>query len=312
MSNSHKKGKRISKAKAQRRFFTSGLLFLIYILIVTYFPPLVSRYLQVIGSPLSGNDGKPLILGVFYLVYVLSALILFSIYARANGVKRRDFMRPCRFSFLDYLKDAILITSLLFVGIFLSSMMLNPLGFNDAFVAPIGMVQPDSYLREPLFMFLFIGVTPLIEEFAFRGVLLRDLGRYGNRFGIIAVALLYAFAHTSATEYLPAFILSVCLSLMTLRYHNILPGVIVHITINVLFLGSTFVPERYSWTIVATIGLLYAVSVYLLLSRKYQPIYVSRQRNLGYTLRLFLTTPSVLLTVILMIVQSAFAYFLYR
>ena len=99
---------------------------------------------------------------------------------------------------------------------------------------------------------------------------------------------------------------------MTLRYHNILPGVIVHITINALFLGSTFVPERYSWTIVATIGLLYAISVYLLLSRKFQRIYVSRQRNLWYTLRLFLTTPSVLLTVILMLVQSAFAYFLYR
>ena len=285
---------------------------MIYILIVTYFPALFSSYLRITGSALSGKDGKPIVLGVFYLIYVLSALLLFLIYAKANGVKIRDFIRPSRFSFGEYVSESILITSIVFVGIFVSSMILNPLGFTDAFVAPIGMVQPSLYLHEPLFIFLFIGVTPLIEEFVFRGVLLRDLGRYGNRFGILIVAILYALAHTSMTELIPAFLLSISFSLLTLHYHSILPGLTVHITINALFLGSTFIPERYSWVIVAAIGLMYLCSVYLLITRKNQQIYVSRQRNLRYTLRIFLTTPSVILAIVLMVLQTAAAFILYR
>ena len=311
MSN-RKKGKRISTGTARRRFFTSGLLLVIYILIVTYFPALLTRYLQVTGSPLSGSDGRPLMLGIFYLIYVLSAMLIFFIYAKANGVRYKDFVRPSRFSFVEYLTETILITSVVFIGIFVSSMVLNPLGFTDAFVAPIGMVQPTHYLHEPLFVFLFVGVTPLIEEFVFRGVLLRDLGRYGNRFGILAVAILYALMHTSLPELIPAFLLSFCFSLLTLRYHSILPGLSIHITVNALFLGSTFLPEKYSWVILAAVGFMYLCSVYIMLAHKYKRVYVGRQRNLGYTLRLFLTTPSVFLAVVLMILQTAAAFLLYR
>ena len=118
--------------------------------------------------------------------------------------------------------------------------------------------------------------------------------------------------HTSLPELIPAFLLSFCFSLLTLRYHSILPGLSIHITVNALFLGSTFLPEKYSWVILAAVGFMYLCSVYIMLVHKYKRVYVSRQRNLGYTLRLFLTTPSVFLAVVLMILQTAAAFLLYR
>ncbi|TSB47512.1 CPBP family intramembrane glutamic endopeptidase [Alkalicoccobacillus porphyridii] len=94
---------------------------------------------------------------------------------------------------------------------------------------------------------LFIGIlTPLGEEFAFRGVLTNALLRYGPWIGIGVSSLIFALAH-GINEILPiAFITGLAAGYLYYRTKSVWPAVIVHGMNNLLgtivaFISSYFI-----------------------------------------------------------------------
>ena len=76
-------------------------------------------------------------------------------------------------------------------------------------------VSPDFSLTggaPALFLLLTaVAAAPLVEEYAFRGVLLRALAPCGRRFAIVVSALLFALAHGNLPQGLPAFVIGLYL-----------------------------------------------------------------------------------------------------
>lgn len=76
-------------------------------------------------------------------------------------------------------------------------------------------VSPDFSLTggvPALFLLLTaVAAAPLVEEYAFRGVLLRALAPCGRRFAIVISALLFALAHGNLLQGLPAFVIGLYL-----------------------------------------------------------------------------------------------------
>ncbi|MCA1219093.1 CPBP family intramembrane glutamic endopeptidase [Streptomyces sp. 8L] len=82
---------------------------------------------------------------------------------------------------------------------------------------------------------LFIAVlTPLGEEFAFRGVLATALSRYGAWVSVVGSTVLFAAAHGLNLALIPALVVGAINGILLVRTKSVWPGVIVHAVNNTL------------------------------------------------------------------------------
>jgi len=102
-------------------------------------------------------------------------------------------------------------------------------------------VHPDlaeAPAREPLrFALLVVGtglLTPVAEEFIFRGVLQGWLqARYSDRVAVIVTSVAFAFIHVQPRGVLLALVVGAVLSLARVRTGSILPTVLTHGMFNI-------------------------------------------------------------------------------
>jgi len=76
-------------------------------------------------------------------------------------------------------------------------------------------------------------IVPLTEGLVFRGLALKNLSRASQRFGIVACSLLCALSTCSPLSIPAAFMMSMLLSVLTVKYNTVIPSVLIHITINI-------------------------------------------------------------------------------
>lgn len=89
-----------------------------------------------------------------------------------------------------------------------------------------------------LLILLFAGavLTPLGEEFVFRGVVANALNRYGAWAGVVASAAIFAAAHGPSVIFVLAFMIGIVAGWLFRRTESIWPGVVVHVVYNGLHL----------------------------------------------------------------------------
>ena len=86
---------------------------------------------------------------------------------------------------------------------------------------------------ETVIYVIAVSVVPaLAEEFAFRGIVMGRLKKYGNAFAIIASAVLFGAMHGNTTQVIFAFILGLIFGYIDCVTDSIIPSVIVHFVNN--------------------------------------------------------------------------------
>lgn len=68
----------------------------------------------------------------------------------------------------------------------------------------------------------------LLEEFAFRGVILGSLRRFGDGFAVIVSAALFGMTHFYITQIPMAFILGLVIGFIVVKTNSLLPGILIH------------------------------------------------------------------------------------
>lgn len=115
----------------------------------------------------------------------------------------------------------------------------------------------------PLTVLIFgVLIGPVLEEFIFRGILLRKLRRYGEGVCIFASAFLFASFHGNIGQLFYAFALGALFAYVTLRSGRIRTAVLLHMLIN--FVGmflSMVITESGSELIINLYGLLLVVMI---------------------------------------------------
>lgn len=96
----------------------------------------------------------------------------------------------------------------------------------------------DSMLVMPLWLsFLLLCVAaPLAEEWMFRSLLLRRLRPYGDRFAILASALMFALFHGNFNQYLYAFAVGCVFAYVALNTRCLWQTILLHSAVN--FVGG--------------------------------------------------------------------------
>lgn len=173
---------------------------------------------------------------------VTSVLVFFVPFLIATRISRRSFhgifpIRRVRASLLIPLLGASL------SGLMLLNLLLVPY---EWVLERIGLETAYAELQRPegvggtLLYVVTIAVVPaLVEEFAFRGVVLGHLRRYGNTFAILASSLLFGLMHGNAVQIPFAFAAGCIMAYADVLAGSLLPSLILHFLNNLVSaLGS--------------------------------------------------------------------------
>ena len=162
-------------------------------------------------------------------------------------------------------------------------------------------------------------ITPaLIEEFAFRGIVLGSLKKYGEGFAVLVSSILFGFMHGNFEQIPFAFLVGLVLGLITVKTDSILIACAVHGTNNLVSVIFDFIPSGISQAaqnIMYLIFLLICLTLGILalsLSEKSNEMFKlkkdSCESKLKERFKWFFTSPVIIIFIVICIFESL-AYF---
>jgi len=106
-----------------------------------------------------------------------------------------------------------------------------------------------------------VAVLPaILEEFMFRGVLLREFLKYGKTFAITASAIFFASVHGSVEQMMYSFVYGIIFGFVAVKTGSLTVGIIIHFINNAYSCTadylSTLFPGDYFWDILSAVNAL--------------------------------------------------------
>lgn len=243
-------------------------------------------------------------LGIYYIIYCIGTIIPFLIIMVNNKVKFSDLFKGIDISSKEVIGEGMVFFTLASVAIFMSNSVSSYFGFSNSLIFNIGTVSEEMYLNSPFYLFFIIAACPILEGFAFRGVLIKSLSKYGKSFALYTSALIYALAHSTFIEMFPAYAIGVMLGKIAIYHKSVLTPILIHIMFNIFILGLTLIPETLTKYLVLLLVLIYVISVILLLSNKYSLVKISMNDNSKNAMIIFFENPAVIVSIIAFIMHT--------
>lgn len=151
------------------------------------------------------------------------------------------------------------------------------------------------------YIFYFVILSPIVEEYIYRGVVLLCLRRYGNFFAIVASSFLFALSYGRLQTALPGFFFGVFLSVVALYYQSIRPVIWIRIAVAVLSLGEMLIPMSQVWVFGLICLVSYGVSLIFLFVNRYNRLVLHSDVDEWYSAKIFATSFILVLACALMI-----------
>lgn len=138
--------------------------------------------------------------------------------------------------------------ALVFIGMavaMISNIATNIIQTNFSFFGIENSVNMSENVTNPLEIILCIVSTAIVpafaEEFAFRGIFMGTLRKFGDTFAIITSAIVFGAMHCNISQIPFAFLLGLVLAYVDCKTNSIIPSIIIHflnncyaVTLNIL------------------------------------------------------------------------------
>jgi len=298
----------VTKEFARKQFSIIGLVLIVYALFVLFIPTFLEMLLVVTENVIVKD--ATLYVGFFYIFLVLGTFIPFYILRKFTKVQKKSYFGNAYVSSKTLFIKFLIFFALVSLTIFISTSLFNSVQMEGKTISSIGLVVDKKYIYNWLFVITYIIATPILEEYAFRGVLLSCLSKYGKYFAVITTSIIYALAHGSFTEMLPALVISYLLSKITLQYKSVKPAMIIHILFNSVFYLLMIIPDDFNIYVIGVLLILYIVSFVLLTKKIYLPIKVKRPESFPRTFGTFFSCTTVIIACTCFIFSSIIMLFL--
>ncbi len=204
----------------------------------------------------------------------------------------------------------------------IANIMVNYIG---EFFSRFGIDYHVDYGENPQgifgFMLTFISVAiipPLVEEFAFRGLVLGSLRKFSDSFAIIVSAILFGLIHGNFQQIPFAFLVGLVLGYVTVKTNSIWLAVGIHainnavsVIVDYAFTDSLPIIQNVCYTIYLIISILLGLlGIFILAKRK--NAFALKQKTLkvkkGLVYTWFLTNPTVIVFSV-MCIKNACEFF---
>ena len=296
------KAKSVSVSYARNEFKTVGLVLIIYCLFVLYIP-LISKELLKIYD-ISVYRGINVYFAISLFCMLIGTIVPFILLRIRSRKKLSDFNHPTDMDLFDNLVNYVVFFAIS-IGLIYATMMISQyINVSGQLVSGIGITINGEYMTNIIYIVAFILISPIMEEYAFRGVMLHCLARYGKYFATIASSLVYALAHCSFVEMVPSFFMGLILSKISLYHKSIRPTIFVHGLFNLSLYILFIVPQRYGFYMMIGMLIMIVLAAVLLLSRTYHILKVKKSDTNKRVGIMFLSTPSVFCALALFILYS--------
>lgn len=283
----------VTKEFARKQFSLIGLVLIVYALFVLFIPTFLEMLLVVTENKIVKD--ATLYVGFFYIFLVLGTFIPFYILRKVTHIKHSKYFGNAYVTSKTLFIKFLIFFTLVSLTIFISTSLFNNVSMEGKTISSIGLVVDKKYMYNWLFVLSYIVATPILEEYAFRGVLLSCLSKYGKYFAVITTSIIYALAHGSFTEMLPALVISYLLSKITLQYKSVKPAMLIHILFNGIFYVLMIIPDDFNLYVMIGLMIIYIISVVLLTKKIYLPIKVKRPESFSRTFGTFFSCTTVII-----------------
>lgn len=159
-----------------------------------------------------------------------------------------------------------------------------------------------------------VAVPALVEEFAFRGLVLGSLRRYGDGFAVIVSSILFGFMHGNFEQMPFAFLVGLALGFIVVKTNSLLLAMAVHATNNFVSVIFDFMPSSILQTaqnIIYSVFLFICLTLGILalaLSENSKELFKFEKSNceseLKQRFKWFFTSPVIIIFIIICIVES--------
>ncbi len=290
----------ITTRQAKQQIGCFGRSLAVYILLFMVLNYGVALLQNFYPSIFMGMDPSAFSLGVSMLLMIFITVVPF----------RRSAAR-LNLNIHDYLKDPHLrndrVFALVCIGIGIDLIMTSVstlLYFlfptNTAVYSFLGNFSTgEQIIQNILYFMMFVIVKPICDEYIFRGVIQRQLGHYGRYFGVLGSAVLYAIAQVNLAEALPAFFVGWYLSLITLRYHSIRPGITVHLVLALVLWAVQVIPPKFLLAVTIFIVLIYIMAGLFLFQKRVDTGMIRYGATETKLWKILFSTPSIIFCVAL-------------
>ena len=166
------------------------------------------------------------------IVQLIVFLLPLAFYCRVTNF---DLVSGLKFRYVAFSRIPFLVnmTLIFFVG----SMLFRYLGlfaFDEAMVVTPGVITFSVKSENTFLHFLGAMVLPaVLEEVAFRGILLEEYRSYGALWTVATTALMFAMLHLSLENFVYYLFMGIVLGVITVATDSLLPAVALHIFINI-------------------------------------------------------------------------------
>lgn len=300
--------KKLSKRRVKRNFTTIGLVLILYVLLVMYMPYIFNLYMTQSNSSILYDE--ILYYGIYFIIIVLGTVIPFFFMRKFCKIKLKKLTRKVNATFIDLFVQTIVFFTICIALTYVSNMLILYVGLEGKLISSIGFSYDEANLNNYLYLFMLIFVSPLIEEYAFRGVLLNSLSRYGKSFALYASAIIFALAHNSFAEMLPAFAMGVALGKTSIRYKSIQPTIIIHILFNALIYSFCVMPQSVIQYLTYGLVAICVLAFALIFTGRYQRISILSSKTNKVAINLFYSRFTVIFTMILLVAYTCLYTFL--
>ena len=214
--------------------FSSALLLWVF----RYF--VMQRALGITLTSAQGELAKNVLSCAEYIIYMFCTLVLMAFVLRErpfHTAARMPIRRP-------YLLPVAAVITLVFYfgGIYLVDLILHLLSLIHIEPNLPSMEAPKSVAAYVFYALQISVLAPLLEEFTFRGLILRRLQPYGNAFAIIVSALLFGMLHGNVMQIPFAFAVGLAIGYFVVQLGSVWVGVILHCLVN----STSLVSEQLS------------------------------------------------------------------
>ncbi len=292
--------------------------FLIYFSLTLITVPNILRIIKIFTVPYKNNpEFKGIDPVIYYLMFsILLITVLVPSFYISTLISKNNISNIIQFNKFDkkLCFAAIGVTMACFVYGDLASQSflknLNSLGIHSK----IPKAPYDNNVLSIIMYAIGIAiVSPLVEEFVFRGVILGSLRKYGDGFAIIISSILFGFTSENLSQIPLAFIYGLALSFLTVRFNSILPAIIAHFLNNLFRVGldiisynSTEITSNIAKSVyfiaLAVIG---TICLAYVLKKDNRFFSISRSTSifsLKKRIKIFLFSPAIILVLILMLI----------
>lgn len=122
---------------------------------------------------------------------------------------------------------------------------------------------PKGFFGFLLCLFATVVVPALVEEFAFRGLILGLLRKYGDGFAVLVSSFLFGFMHGNFEQMPFAFLVGIALGFIAVKTNSLLLAMAVHATNNFVSVIFDFMPSSIPQT---AQNIIYSVFLFICLT----------------------------------------------